>query len=252
MLVEAVFSQYLSTINNMRESLSIRAYKPSVQSHAHDFHQVVVPLRGSIEISLNTFEGAIAVGHCVIIQKNVDHSFKASKQARFLVADLYELPDSAKSLDCPFATVSGAFKSFCLFADIQLSSQTNEVLEDGMVSVFRQLLTFQDFLPNIDRRISRALEYIDNDISENHTLDKLANVSNLSVSQFKVLFAKYTRKTLGQYLLMLRMEKARALLVNTDMPINIVAESAGYTDQSAFTRRFQSYHGIPPGKYKNR
>jgi AraC-like DNA-binding protein len=236
----------------MRESLTIRAYEPAVQTHSHHFHQIVVPLRGSIEISLNEFDGSIAVGHCVIIQKNVDHSFRAKKQARFLVADLYELPESAKSVDCPFATVSNAFISFCLFADIQLSSQINEVLEEGMIAVFKQLLSLQDFLPNIDRRISRALEHIDDDISKDHTLDKLASISALSVSQFKVLFAKHTRKTLGQYLLMLRMEKARALLANTDMPINIVAENTGYTDQSAFTRRFHKYHGISPREYKKR
>jgi AraC-like DNA-binding protein len=236
----------------MRESLSIRAYKPAVETHSHHFHQIVVPLRGSIEISLNEFDGSIAVGHCVIIQKNVDHSFKANKQARFLVADLYELPESAKSVECPFATVSNAFKSFCLFADIQLSSQINAVLEDGMVAVFKQLLSLQDFLPNIDRRISRALEHIDDDISTNHTLNSLASISSLSVSQFKVLFVKHTGKPLSQYLLMLRMEKARALLANTDMPINLVSEHTGYTDQSAFTRRFQSYHGISPSEYKKR
>ena len=236
----------------MRESLSIRAYTPELQTHSHHFHQIVVPLRGSIEISLNSFDGAIAVGHCVIIRKNVDHSFKANKKARFLVADLLDLPESAKSVDCPFATISSAFKSFCLFADIQLSSQTDVTLEDEMVAVFKQLLSLQDFLPNIDRRISRALEYIDNDISKDHTLDKLASIASLSVSQFKVLFTKHTRKTLGQYLLMLRMEKARALLTNTDMPIYIVAESTGYKDQSAFTRRFQSYYGISPREYKKR
>ena len=236
----------------MRESLSIRAYEPAVQTHSHHFHQIVVPLRGSIEISLNEFNGSIAVGHCVIIQKNVDHSFKANRQARFLVADLYELPDSAKSLETPFATVSNAFKSFCLFADIQLSSQTNVVLEDSMVAVFKQLLSLQDFLPNIDRRISRALEHIENDLSKNHTLNSLASISSLSVSQFKLLFVKHTGKTLSQYLLTLRMEKARALLANTDMPINIISEHTGYTDQSAFTRRFQSYHGISPSEYKKR
>ena len=236
----------------MRESLSIRAYEPAVQTHSHHFHQIVVPLRGSIEISLNEFDGSIAVGHCVIIQKNVDHSFKANRQARFLVADLYELPDSAKSLETPFATVSNAFKSFCLFADIQLSSQTNVVLEDSMVAVFKQLLSLQDFLPNIDRRISRALEHIENDLSKNHTLNSLASISSLSVSQFKLLFVKHTGKTLSQYLLTLRMEKARALLANTDMPINIVSEHTGYTDQSAFSRRFQSYHGISPSEYKKR
>ena len=236
----------------MRESLSIRAYNPAIETHSHHFHQIVVPLRGAIEISLNEFDGAVAVGHCVIIQKDVNHSFRAKEQARFLVADLRELPESARSVDCPFATISNAFKSFCLFADIQLSSQTNAALEDSMIDVFKQLLSLQDFMPNIDRRISRALEHIENDLGTNHNLSNLASISALSISRFKVLFVKHTGKTLGQYLLMLRMERARALLANTDMPINIVAENTGYTDQSAFARRFQKYHGISPGKYKRR
>jgi len=234
----------------MRESLTIRAYQPAIATHSHHFHQIVVPLRGVIEISLNEFHGPVAVGHCVIIQKNVAHSFKAKRQARFLVADLHKLPESARSVDCPFAAVSNAFKSFCLFADIQLSSQTNEALEDYMIDVFKHLLSIQDFLPNIDRRITRALEHIESDLSMNHTLDNLASISSLSISQFKVLFARHTGKSLSQYLLMLRMETARALLANTDMPINLVAEKTGYLNQSAFTRRFQIYHGISPSGYK--
>ena len=46
----------------MRESLSIRAYQPTLRKHSHHFHQIVVPLRGSIDISLNNFESSIAVG----------------------------------------------------------------------------------------------------------------------------------------------------------------------------------------------
>jgi len=236
----------------MSESISIRAYNPVVVSHSHQFHQIVVPLNGAIDISLNGVNGSIAVGHCVIIQKNVEHTFKAKKEARFLVADLYDLPESVKSLESPFAAVSRAFRSFCMFADIQLNSIQNKTVEDSMIVVFKNLLSLQDFLPEIDRRISRALEHIENDVSEDHTLDKLATVSLLSVSQFKVLFKKHTAKTLGQHLLMLRMEKAKALLVNTDMPIGIVADSIGYSDQSAFTRRFQNYYGITPSQYTKR
>ena len=234
----------------MRESLSVRAYQPALRTHAHHFHQIVVPLRGAIDISLNDFEGSIAVGHCVIVRKQVEHSFRAQKQARFLVADLLDLPDTASTLDCPFATLSLAFRSFCLFVDTQLSSNINPELEKSMIELFKQLLALQDFLPSVDRRISRALETIESDLSRDYSLAELAAISALSISQFKVLFRRQTRMTLGRYLLMLRMEKARALLVNTDMPVNLVAEQTGYRDQSAFSRRFRSYHGMSPGKYK--
>ncbi|OED44820.1 hypothetical protein AB833_00605 [Chromatiales bacterium (ex Bugula neritina AB1)] len=236
----------------MRETLSIRTYNPVIASHSHRFHQIVFPLNGTIEISLNGTNGSVSTGHCVIIQKNVQHSFIAKKEARFLVADLYDLPESAKSIESPFAAVSSAFRSFCMFADIQLNSNHDQRIEDSMIRVFKNLLALQDFLPEIDRRISRALEYIENDISEAHSLDNLAAVSSLSVSQFKVQFTKHTGKTVGQYLLTLRMEKARALLVNTDMPIAIIAACTGYSDQSAFTRRFQKYYGVPPSQFTKR
>ncbi len=58
----------------MRETLPIRAYRPAVRTHSHHLHQIVVPLRGAIEISLGEFDGLIPVGHCVIIQKDVENS----------------------------------------------------------------------------------------------------------------------------------------------------------------------------------
>ena len=236
----------------MQETLTIRAYEPTPRSHSHRFHQVVVPLRGAIEMRLDDFQGSIAVGHCVIVRKGVAHAFRAKRQARFLVADLLELPVAASALDCPFATISSAFKSFCLFAEQQLSSQRDADLETSMVTLFRQLLSQQDFLPALDRRISRALEHIESDLAQQHSLERLAGVAALSVSRFKVLFARHTGMTLGRYLLTQRMEKARALLANTDTPINLIAERSGYSDPSAFSRRFKQYHGVAPGQCRQR
>lgn len=237
---------------DMRENLSIRSYIPVTLTHSHQFHQIVVPLHGAIEISVNDFVGVIGAGQCVIIQKDIEHSFKAKKDASFLVANLWELPDSAMSLQTPFAAMSRPFRSFCLFAEIQLNSRLNVSLEDSMISVFKQLLSHHDFQPEPDRRIARALAHIDSDISRKHTLSSLASVSALSVSQFKKLFEQHTGTSVGQHILALRMEKARALLVNTDTPVNLVAEKTGYSDQSAFTRRFSAYFGTSPTHYKKR
>ena len=121
-----------------------------------------------------------------------------------------------------------------------------------MVALFRQLLGQQDFLPALDRRIARVLERIENDLAQEHSLERLASVATLSVSRFKALFAKHTGMSLGRYLLTQRMQKARALLANTDMPINLVAEHSGYSDQSAFSRRFKQYHGVSPGQCRQR
>lgn len=236
----------------MQESLSIRAYDPLIRSHTHDFHQIVVPLRGAIEINVDNLAGIVGVGHCVIIWKGSEHAFVATRHARFLVADLDKLPQLARSSHSPFATVSNAFKSFCQFADIQIRSQQNSAIEGSMIAVFKDLLSLQEFLPEIDARISRSLVYIEKNLSSDCSLATLSNVASMSVSQFKSLFKKYTGKTLGQHLLTIRMEQARAQLINTDMPISIVADTVGYSNASAFSRAFENYHGTSPREYKKK
>lgn len=52
------------------------------------------------------------------------------------------------------------------------------------------------------------------------------------------------------YLTSIRMEKARKLLVSTDLPIAEVAERAGYGDYRVFTKVFKKSEGITPSQYR--
>jgi AraC-like DNA-binding protein len=69
----------------------------------------------------------------------------------------------------------------------------------------------------------------------------------LSVSRFKLLFTKCTGKNTERVSDHAAHGKGQGpLLANTDLPISLVAEKTGYMNQSAFTRRFKSCHGISP------
>lgn len=165
--------------------MSLRAYTPSVCSHEHAFHQIVLPLHGVIEISINDVYGVVGVGQTVVIQKAVKHRFHAQAESRFLVADLAELPKNAYSLESPFALVSGAMQSYCTFIETQLQYQMNTELESKMVLLFKHLLLAQDFSPKINNRITRVLAYIERNLNEACSLEELASISNLSISHFK-------------------------------------------------------------------
>lgn len=235
----------------MVDSLSIRAYTPTVRSHEHRFHQIVLPLRGVIEIRVDGNEGVVGVGQAVIIKKGLSHSFKAESKSRFLVADLDELPGNAHLHGTPFATISRALQSFCQFVDVQLQHETNPDLEQSMVGLFKQLLNAQKFLPKIDNRMSRVLAHIEDHLGTVCSLEELASIANLSKSQFKVAFKAQTGRSSGEYLMVRRMEKARALLTHSDLPVALIAEKVGYTNQSAFSRRFSSYFGEPPRQLRS-
>jgi AraC family transcriptional regulator len=54
----------------------------------------------------------------------------------------------------------------------------------------------------------------------------------------------------GSYLRGIRMERARELLVRTNLSLAEVALAAGYADQSSFTKAFARIEGCPPGVYR--
>ncbi len=233
----------------MTDKLSIRAYSSQINSHTHQHHQLVLPLHGVIELNIDGEPFVVGIGHCAIIQSGTTHSFKAREQASFLVADMQELPANVLTVDLPYVAIPNSLQAFCQFVEAQLEHKLNTELETAMMVLFRQLLEEEEFLPSYDQRIAKVLELLETDLSISHSLDELANKAHLSVSQFKTLFKSQTGQTCGQYLLKLRMEKARALLANTDFPAHRVAEQVGYQDQSAFSRRFSSFFGQTPSSF---
>jgi len=50
-----------------------------------------------------------------------------------------------------------------------------------------------------------------------------------------------------QYLLALRLERARRLLENTEASLSDIAQRAGFADQAHFTRLFKRAFGTTPG-----
>ena len=233
----------------MTGKFSIRAYSPQIHSHTHQYHQLVLPLYGVIKLSVNGEPSSVGIGHCAIIPAGTEHSFQALEQARFLVADVLELPANVLQTASISVAIPNSLQTFCQFIEAQLEHKLSTELESSMMLLFKQLLQEEDFLPRIDQRIAKVVALLEADLSITHSLPDLANKAHLSLSQFKTLFKRQTGQSCGQYLLKLRMEKARALLANTDFPAQLVAEQVGYQDQSAFSRRFHSYFGQTPSSF---
>ncbi|WP_270940023.1 PocR ligand-binding domain-containing protein [Romboutsia lituseburensis] len=99
--------------------------------------------------------------------------------------------------------------------------------------------------------IIKAIEYIDDNIQENITLDKISFVCNLSQCYFSKLFKKETGLNFVAYLNEKKVIKAKQLLVNTDKPINNIAIDLGFEDCGYFIRIFKKIEGMTPKKYRD-
>lgn len=89
-------------------------------------------------------------------------------------------------------------------------------------------------------------KYTDSAFTISEAADKLG-VTTVRLSQE---FKADTGVTPNDYLTRLRMEEAKRLLKQTDLPIRDVSALSGYSDASSFTRRFRLYEGVTPLQYR--
>lgn len=90
-------------------------------------------------------------------------------------------------------------------------------------------------------------QFMTADLSLRHVCDHLA----VSQSYFSALFKSKYHKTFLEYLTELRIEKAKSLLVSTDLKLYEVAEKSGYADPHYFSVIFKKHTGMTPKDYRN-
>lgn len=95
-----------------------------------------------------------------------------------------------------------------------------------------------------------AAEYMLYHYDEKVRIQDLANYIGVNRSYLASSFKKTIGCSLQEFLMNLRMEKAKSLLRTTDMSISAVARAVGYTDQLAFSKGFKQRCGVSPSMYK--
>ncbi|MDQ0060561.1 helix-turn-helix domain-containing protein [Paenibacillus harenae] len=90
--------------------------------------------------------------------------------------------------------------------------------------------------------------YMRNDLS----LNLLASEFRISVSHLSKLFKEQKECNFIDYLMELRMNKAKELLSETEEKIRDIAERVGYTNVNSFVRIFKKITGLTPTEYRER
>lgn len=101
-----------------------------------------------------------------------------------------------------------------------------------------------------DPAISAAMQRIHADYQQPLPLNELAADCGLSLSTFKKRFTQLLGEPPGNYLTRLRHDIACRHLRDTDLPVNRIAASVGYTSEYAFNRAFTRSKGMSPGRFR--
>lgn len=103
----------------------------------------------------------------------------------------------------------------------------------------------------LDLRINKAIEYIEQNYTENTPIALLAGISNMSVSRFFPCFKKNTGITPIEYLNHYRINRAIILLMNdNDLSIENISETVGFESSAYFRRVFKKVTGKTPREYR--
>ncbi len=101
------------------------------------------------------------------------------------------------------------------------------------------------------RKLQQAIDYIQDNLAEDISLQAIATEVNMSRYHFCRLFKKSTGITPYQYLIESRIERAKELLLRKHQSIMDVALQVGFSNQSHFTKHFKRLVGVTPKKFSS-
>lgn len=131
------------------------------------------------------------------------------------------------------------------------AEQMQTVLRDALEDALRR----RDYSGGNNYRllIEKVGKYIEGHyMSENISLNSVAEFVNMNPSYFSSVFSKETGKTFIEYLTGVRMEKAKELLLCSTLKISEIAYKIGYNDPQYFSNLFKKFNQCSPKEYRQK
>lgn len=98
--------------------------------------------------------------------------------------------------------------------------------------------------------VLEAIAYMKEHFTEKITLEDVAATIGFNANYFSELFKRETGENFSNYLLGIRMEKAKQMLRDTKIPVYEIGESVGYKDAKYFSQQFMKVVGVKPAEYR--
>ena len=99
---------------------------------------------------------------------------------------------------------------------------------------------------------SKITEYLNEHIDEQITVGTITKKFAINRNKLNDIFMKQASMTCHDYLLNLRLDLAKVMLTNTELPINEIGSRVGYPDANYFAKLFKNVTGRTPTQYRGK
>ncbi len=256
----------------------------TMEPNRHEFYEMVYMKKGNAIFEIAGYQAVLGPNDIVIIKPNQPHKFivKSESGCEFIVLSF----KFQSHLDSEFSEVSledflnfvssgesGAFIQLKVSQKNDIITLLNRILKEKeskeIGSGFLNYLLIMELFVLISRALKMEWEnsikdkslklkelihisvnYINNNFERDISLGDIAKFVFLSSSYFIRAFKEEMGISPINYLLKVRVERAKELLADTDLKISDIALNVGFSNQQRFNEIFKKYAGMTPLHYR--
>ncbi|NFF40608.1 helix-turn-helix transcriptional regulator [Clostridium argentinense] len=225
-----------------------RIYDYKLNTHAHLYAQLILPIHGILYIETNYKKLALNDEHLFFLPPDCKHTFRANKSNEFLVLDIsnnmlnkYDMENMIGGREFLFDDKWKAIRY------LLLNEADNKKSSSSINDLFLYCYHFI-----ADGSIPDSIKYINEHFTEDIDLKKLADIEHYNISYYSEWFKNKINVSPLEYIQNLRVKKAKELLLNTNLTILQISQIVGYEHNSSFTRVFKYLEKISPTEFRRK
>lgn len=130
------------------------------------------------------------------------------------------------------------------------SIDTLDELEDYLGELFGEIIQYLEHHPGEVNYGERIIRHLEGHFCEDIVFEDMAKEIGISYSYMRKIVYDLTGKSLIDYINLLRIQKAKRLLLESNLNMTQIASEVGYYNVQSLNRFFRKYEGMPPSSYK--
>lgn len=251
----------------------------NVELHHHDFNEIYILLSGDVEYFIEDIKYNLTPGDILLINSQELHRPKIKPGVPYERIVLFIRPEFIISCNKEGANLALCFESYHegynhllhpenkmlntikevlirIFTLLSSNSFGSDILKELYIAEFLVYIN-QCFLNNMQQkesatihneRMKRIIDYINKNIDDNLSLDRIAHELYISKYHLSHYFKYYMGISLHRFIKYKRLLMARSLL-KADSNVTNVCQKCGFGDYNNFIRSFKKLYGISPKKF---
>ncbi|RKN64072.1 AraC family transcriptional regulator [Paenibacillus ginsengarvi] len=265
--------------------MSVQQQAPHlVQAHWHEHLEFIRILKEPVTVHIDNETFEAACGDIFFINSNQIHSATTAgagilqgmvfdKSLLFLAADNLEIRQAfslftganiVRNYYAPFDPLCPELTDAMTKAYEEYAKQET-AYEIGILSCIYRMMTpllrqFRHDPRSGDpdkhavyfHRLRPAVDYMERHFAGKVYMDSVCQTVNMSLYHFSSMFKKVFGMPPVQYLTRIRIEQAKRLLVDREIPITEIAERCGFCNINYFDKVFKEQSGFTPKEYRKR